>query len=108
VVVAYELAGASEKFDEFDDKAPLLLALRWGFAFGAMADWFAPLIGEAAFDLAWALAAAAAALWDFFRCAAGLDKWLRPVGLPRRTEHFWKCRFRISLLEKVSLQSTHI
>jgi hypothetical protein len=32
--------------------------------------------------------ALALAACDFLRWAAGLDKWLRPAGLPRRTEHF--------------------
>lgn len=50
----------------------------------------------------------AAAACDFFKCAAGFERWLAPVGLPRRTEHFWKCLLRISLLEKVSLHKTHM
>ena len=50
----------------------------------------------------------AAAACDFLRCAAGFERWLAPVGFPRRTEHFWKCRLRISLLEKVSLHKTHM
>jgi hypothetical protein len=50
----------------------------------------------------------AAAAWDFLRCAAGFERWLAPVGLPRRTEHFWKCLLRMSLLEKVSLHRTHM
>lgn len=50
----------------------------------------------------------AAAACDFFKWAAGFDKWLAPVGLPRLTEHFWKWRLRISLLENVSLQRTHM
>ena len=40
--------------------------------------------------------------------AAGLDKWLAPVGFPLRMEHFWKCRFKMSLLENVSLHKTHM
>ena len=52
--------------------------------------------------------AVAAFCWFFLMCAAGLDRWLAPVGLPRRTEHFWKCRFRMSLLENVSLHRTHM
>jgi hypothetical protein len=50
----------------------------------------------------------AAAACDFFKCAAGLERWLAPVGLPRLTEHFWKWRLRMSLLEKVSLHRTHM
>lgn len=55
-----------------------------------------------------AVAAFADACWDFLMCAAGLDKWLAPVGLPRRTEHFWKWRFKMSLRENVSLHRTHM
>lgn len=50
----------------------------------------------------------AAAACDFFKCAAGFERWLAPVGLPRLTEHFWKWRLRMSLLEKVSLHRTHM
>jgi hypothetical protein len=86
VVVAVEnaLAGASEKVDEFDDKAPLFRALRCTFALGLRPEASAPLVGDGTFDLA----SAFAAVCDFLRCAAGLDRWLAPVGLPRRTEHF--------------------
>lgn len=39
----------------------------------------------------------------FFECV----KWLAPVGLPRLTEHFWKCLLSMSLREKVSSQRPH-
>lgn len=55
-----------------------------------------------------AVAALAACCCDFLMCAAGFDKWLAPVGFPRRTEHFWKWRLRMSLREKVSLHKTHM
>lgn len=35
-------------------------------------------------------------------------RWLAPVGLPRLMEHFWKCLFRMSLREKVSLHRWHM
>jgi hypothetical protein len=51
-----------------------------GFAITAL-EGVVALAGEA-------VAAFAAACWDFLMWAAGFDRWLAPVGLPRRTEHF--------------------
>ena len=34
-------------------------------------------------------------------------RWFAPVGLPRLIEHFWKWRFRMSLLLNVSLHRWH-
>jgi len=74
--------------------------VKGGFAMTALCGVVA-LAGEA-------VAAFAACCCDFLIWAAGLDTWLAPVGLPRRTEHFWKWRLRMSLLEKVSLHKTHM
>lgn len=79
--------GASEKLDELDDRVPLFFALRCRFALGRRPEGFVPLVGDSAFNLA-SVIAALTAFCDFFRWAAGLDRWLAPVGLPRRTEHF--------------------
>jgi hypothetical protein len=104
VAVENEWAGGSEKLDEFEDRVPFFRELWCRLAPFMRPAGVAPLIGELMFDFDSLFAAAC----DFFKWAAGLDKWLAPVGLPRRTEHFWKCLFKISLRENVSRQRTHM
>jgi hypothetical protein len=80
--IVYDNGGASEYGADVAVSGPELIAadVKGGFGSGPV-DGVVVLFGESVLALAGC---------DFFKCAAGLERWLAPVGFPRLTEHFWK------------------